>query len=488
MAVGDGGFSTKPMGFDKNEVNEYISNLRKRMQEIEAEKKVNDEKTRAAVKTAEEAEEKIKAAEQAGEKKAAEFEMLLKKERKTNDDLAIKIDDLKRKLKQAQAGGGAASGAASSAAADKQAAQIIESANATAQEIVEKAKKTAQEIISGANGASASSNANTEEFMSVLKNFMDTVSSGFKTVNDKASELLGAAPAAVEMPDFSAYTAPKAEVPKAKPAPAPAPAKKEEPVELDPSFQFSDMGDSADEEMDMNGFGGDIQPLDPPGPKHEVVEGFDLSGINNIAEDGDVSEIEPLDENGESAEMTDDFTVNLLAQTATGGALSGLDDDILAAVEKENAQHAVQPNDDVPSFDMEMGMGLDMDMGDPGSDSGSSSDSGINAMNDLLASMGAALESAGGSADDTASMEPDEPDNGGANPWADLQAQLNAMEQSGGLSDDSSDDLSAASSVSEDRKVPDADDSAVWNFGGDSDDSGMESSDDDMSSDLFGSF
>ena len=481
MAVGDGGFSTKPMGFDKNEVNEYISNLRKRMQEIEAEKKVNDEKTRAAVKTAEEAEAKIKAAEQAGEQKATELEMLLKKERKNNDDLAIKIDDLKRKLKQAQAGGGAASGAASSAAADKQAAQIIENANATAQEIVEKAKKTAQEIISGANGASASSNANTEEFMSVLKNFMDTVSSGFKTVNDKASELLGAAPAAVEMPDFSAYTAPKAEVPKAKPAPAPA--KKEEPVELDPSFQFSDMGDSANEEMDMDGFGGDIQPLDPPGPKHEVVEGFDLSGINNIAEDGDVSEIEPLDENGESAEMTDDFTVNLLAQTATGGALSGLDDDILAAVEKENAQHAVKPADDVTGFDMEMGMDLDMDM----SDSGSGSDSGINAMNALLASMGAALESAGGSADDTASMEPDEPDNGGANPWADLQAQLNAMEQSGGLSDDSSDDFSSASAVSEDRKVPDADDSAVWNFGGDSDDS-MDSSDDDMSSDLFGSF
>ena len=33
----DGGFSTKPMGFDKNEVNEYISSLRKRMNEIEAE-------------------------------------------------------------------------------------------------------------------------------------------------------------------------------------------------------------------------------------------------------------------------------------------------------------------------------------------------------------------------------------------------------------------------------------------------------------------
>ena len=56
IMAGEGGFSTKPMGFDKNEVNEYISNLRKTMKEMEAEKRANDEKTAAAVKTAEEAE------------------------------------------------------------------------------------------------------------------------------------------------------------------------------------------------------------------------------------------------------------------------------------------------------------------------------------------------------------------------------------------------------------------------------------------------
>ena len=66
MAVGDGGFSTKPMGFDKNEVNEYISNLRKRMNEIEAEKKLNDEKTEAALKQAESADERVKEAQRAG--------------------------------------------------------------------------------------------------------------------------------------------------------------------------------------------------------------------------------------------------------------------------------------------------------------------------------------------------------------------------------------------------------------------------------------
>ena len=36
MAVGDGGFSTRAMGFDKSEVNEYISNLRKKMNELTA--------------------------------------------------------------------------------------------------------------------------------------------------------------------------------------------------------------------------------------------------------------------------------------------------------------------------------------------------------------------------------------------------------------------------------------------------------------------
>ena len=52
MAGGEGGFSTKAMGFDKKEVNEYIANLNQRMKEIEADKKANDEKTQKALKTA----------------------------------------------------------------------------------------------------------------------------------------------------------------------------------------------------------------------------------------------------------------------------------------------------------------------------------------------------------------------------------------------------------------------------------------------------
>ena len=34
MAGGEVGFSVKPMGFDKKEVNDYIANLNQRMKEI----------------------------------------------------------------------------------------------------------------------------------------------------------------------------------------------------------------------------------------------------------------------------------------------------------------------------------------------------------------------------------------------------------------------------------------------------------------------
>ena len=54
MAAGDG-FRQVPLGFDKNEVNAYISDLRKKMSALEADMRSNDEKTKAAEKLAEEA-------------------------------------------------------------------------------------------------------------------------------------------------------------------------------------------------------------------------------------------------------------------------------------------------------------------------------------------------------------------------------------------------------------------------------------------------
>lgn len=79
-------------------------------------------------------------------------------------------------------------------------------------------------------------------------------------------------------------------------------------------------------------------------------------------------------------------------------------------------------------------------------------------------------------------------DDGGAsladNPWASLQAEFSSM--GGGMDTggfDISDSADSNEAYNEDPKVPDTDDSSLWDFGG-SDNTG----DDDMSSDLFGGF
>ncbi len=484
MAVGDGGFSTKPMGFDKNEVNEYISNLRKKMNEIEADKRVNDEKTRAAVKTAEEADAKIQALKNEYEQKMSELEEQIKLERKKAEAVEIQLDEAKRKLKQSS------SNVAANASANANAAEIIDNANAKAREIVEKAKKTASEMLSAGSVRGGMS----DEFMAVLKRFTETVSEGLREVNSKAAELANAP--APEIPDFSEYTAPRAEV--ARPEPPKAAERPAPKADVDmggdlfstdmdmggnDGMDMFDMGslDNSDSDMDLSGFGEDIKPLDPQKPKHEVVEGFDLSNAGKPApQEDDVSEIEPLDEKRGGAKPDDEFARDLIVQTVPSSALSeSLDEDLLAEVKEREEAFAVQPSDGMDDFDMG---GMDM---------GSSGDSGIDAMNALLGQMGAALESAGGNASDDFELDnsdnsaEDDSSNSAPNPWADLQAQLNAMEQSGSIADEPAAEEPSAPAASDDRKVPDADDSSIWNFGGDS--SG-DSSDDDMSADLFGSF
>ena len=80
MAVGDGGFKTVAVGgFDKNEVNTYISDVRKKMKSMEEDMKANNKKTEEALKLAEEADDRIKAAEKAGEEKLAEVNKQLEK-------------------------------------------------------------------------------------------------------------------------------------------------------------------------------------------------------------------------------------------------------------------------------------------------------------------------------------------------------------------------------------------------------------------------
>lgn len=475
--AGEGGFSTKPMGFDKNEVNEYISNLRKTMKEMEAEKRANDEKTAAAVKTAEEAESRIKAAEQKGAGKIAELELQVKTERRNAESLTIQIDELKRKLKHQPA---AAGGNVDTSAAQKQSADIIARANKTAQDIVEKAKKTAQDIISNAQGAAgaagAQSSANVDAFISVLKGCLDNITGSCGELGKKASELLGAgsAPVTVQMPDFSNISAPRAAEPTVSSEPE---------MSLSGNL-FDNMDDSTDDDM-MSAFGTEnVAPMNPKAPKAEVIEGFDLSNAGAPAADEPVDTVAPNDtDNVGKAEFNNDFMKDLIAQTVPSSALGNdVDGDLLAAVKEEEAKYAVQPSDKDKDLD------FNMDMSDNSADNSADDDP----MAALLAQAQAAFGggSGGGGGFDMSASEP-EPEPamgmGSSGDWADLQKQLEAMEQSGNFGDSAPESTAAepSKSIADDPKAPSADDSAIWNFG---DASTGSSDDDDMSSDLFGSF
>ncbi len=458
--AGNGGFKSAINGFDKNEVNEYIGNLRKKLQEMEAEIRSNEEKTKAAVKTAEEADSKISELEKKNTQRVSELEAQVKTERRNADNLQNEVDELKRKLRHA--GSSAAANNAAAAEAEKRAAEIVDKANATARDIVEKAKQTAHQIISGAGGTqSGGVPAETlETFNVILRDLTKSVTDALNAANKKASGITGvsAAPAL----DLSAFAAPQAEASAPKAASAPGP----EPKAASVDDIFADLSDDGG---DMSDFG-DIKPLDPPKPDHGVVEGFDLSDVGNFIAEEPVSEVSPLDSKKENRAVLDEgFTTELLTQTVPSSALKDqVDEDLFAAVKEREEEFAVQPSDK-----------KDFDMGDPAD--------GLDAMNALLGQMGAALESAGGNASlDLGGPEPAADNTPSDNPWADLQNQLNAMEESGNFGGSEPTAEPETTSVpTEDPKAPDADDSSIWNF---DDDLNSDSSDDDMSADLFGSF
>ena len=477
MAVGDGGFKTAFQGFDKNEVNEYISNLRKKMNELEAEMKDNDSKVKAAVKIADEAEGKIQKLEKANSEKVAELELQIKTERRNAEDLLNQIDDLKRKVKN---GGGAVSSSASSADAQKQAAEIIEKANQTAQEtveaanktareVVEKAKQTAKDIVANAQSASAAGGAvaavNLDGFMSEVKSFLEQINSGYKKICEKAEEISveeasAPTPAPVEIPDFSDIVAPAAEAPAAE-VPEfkePEPEPMNEISFEDISELSSDSSDSSDDDDMMAGFG----TLDEP-----------------------VTEVKENDTTEHSkAEFDMDFGKDLLAQTVPSSSLNAdeIDKDLLAAVREEEAKHAVQPTPEEDRRD------FDMDMSD---------DDGEDAMRKMLEAAEAAFGGgAGGNLDfDTDVTMDDEPapePESAANPWEDLQKQLEAMEQSGNFGEAEPEPVPEPAAKepepefteTDDRPTPTTDDSSIWDFTS----SDSSSDDDDMSSDIFANF
>lgn len=472
MAVGDGGFSTQMGGFNKNEVNEYISNLRKKMNELEAEMKDNDSKVKAAVKIADEAESKIQNLEKAKNEKISELELQIKNERKGKEDLLNQIDDLKRKVKNKVAG--AVSGV-SSAEAQKQAAEIIEKANKTAREtvdeanktareVVEKAKQTAKEIVANAQNASAAGGAatvNLDGFMSELRGLFDKINSGYKAIIEKAEEISSqsaAEPKAVEIPDFSDFEAPTAAAPEA-----------EAPVFTEPEpkndISFEDMAQiSSDDES--NAFDDDM-----------------MAGFGDL--DEPVTEVKENDTSHHSkVEFDMDFGKDLIAQTIPSSSLNAneVDEDLLAAVRREEERFAVQPTDGREDFDMNS-MSMDDD---------DAADDGAEAMRRMLAEAEAAFGGGGSTLDfDTDAQSEPEPAPAASsdNPWEDLQKQLEAMEQSGNFGESEPESVAeepvVQPSAIDDPQIPTTDDSSIWDFSSDSDSS---SDDDDMSSDIFANF
>lgn len=499
MAGGEGGFSTKAMGFDKKEVNEYIANLNQRMKEIEADKKTNDEKTQKALKAAQEADGKIQAIKDESDKKIADLELQLKTERRNEENLLIQIDDLKRKLKQSGSGSGAGgakgSDKAATAAAEKKAAEIVANANATAKEIVEKANKTARDtvesakatatkMVSDAQGAGGGNVKGLDEFMNVLNNFMSKVTSGVNEVNQKASELLGAKSAEpVTVPDFSNITAPQAAAPAAEPAPKPAPKPAEAKKSKEPAPVKNDLTEDLfaafdDDNSDNTDMSDDfdmiteVQPLDDPAeaPGAVVLEEFDLSNLSNGFDEFEepVSEVKPIEEKkNATSELSQEFETQILAQTANSNMLKNeLNDELLAAVRQQEEHFAVKPTGDISDLDM-----------DAAEDE------------DPLAAMLKQAELTFGSAATGKPAEEEKPEESkpeekvdDSNPWAALQNELFAMEKTGDFGDPETDNGSSSA----DPAAPSADDSNIWDFG----DTDSSNSDDDMgmSSDLFGGF
>lgn len=430
--AGDGSFRTVPMGFDKNEVNAYIDKYRQRIQEAEAYKRTCEDRISAAQKDADEAQKEADEAKKKLMASSTEFEVRLKTERRNNDLLTNQIDELKRKLKNA----GSARGA-STAEAEKKSAEIINAANAQARDIIERAKKTAQSIVSSAKGsAQGTGGAVSEEFIAEARKFVEIVNSGFKAVAAQAAALGAGAPVAnIEMPDFSKIETPQASVPKHEELvlnitntynPT------AENTNNDDMFAFGDIPEDSNNEMIT-----EVQPLDPMAESM-----FNMDSMDGV---GAVEEISPIDET-EKVGFDEDFTAKLLAQSS-----------------------AVTEPEPVGGFGAEP-----------------------SAADNPWASLQAEFNSLGSG--DSASVDnfADNTDNGVApmdNPWASLQAEFSSMGggmDTGGMDTggfDSSDGIDSNESYDEDPKVPDTDDSSLWDFGN-SDSSG----DDDMSSDLFGGF
>lgn len=365
---------------------------------------------------------------------------------------------------------------------------------------------------------------------------------GFNTVNGSAAELLGAAPAPVftaPQPAPVEYSAPAEPVQTFQPAepeeadepeeeapvraaepeeapendendnafaevfaqeePAEGPA--EEPVEesrsepeesapatFDDDWSGSEMADAiaeaekkmaAGEKQDIplvnpdtgsDPFGGVFNMDD----SHDDMADFDMGAREEPAA---VDDIKPLDVSDHSeASYDNDFTRDLLAQTMPSSALGDdADEDLLAAVKAAEEAAALKPNNV---------SNIDMDEEPETASSGSEED-------DLMKALREAEAAFGGTSYNSADVEePEEDASAAADPWAELQNQLKAMESANGASSaityETPEPQEEEQPEDQSTTPPSADDSSIWDFGGGNSGNGS-SDDDDMSSD-FGGF
>lgn len=485
MAAGKG-FGTSPMGFNKNEVNEYIASLSKRINELETEKKELEKKYESVKNIVDGADQKVEQAEAAAKIKIEMLEEQIKSERKNSEDLINQVDELKRKLKNAGSAVNIAVGTSGNiAAAERQSVEIIANAektakdtvtaaNKTAEDIVAKAKKTAAEILQGTGGAGVDLSG----FMSQLREFVDSVNAGCKALSDKASAISSGKDVEVTMPDFSAFVAPKADVPET-------------------NFNDYDFGaENNDSESESSGgideinallasMAGDTGESSDDMSGDEMNGGFDFGSAEDTAgktaeepteEKTEDTVEEPVEETAAESDMTDitdaEMTENEPEETEKPENENALDislDDMLTGFEAEKTE------DDSAEIKADFGDVVDAN----------SIDFEESNAADEMAEMQKLLEQAeltfGGGSSEFEEKTAAQEEESASDDWSDLQNELNALEkQNGGfgsdvdMSDDSSD------SNSDDDMSSD-----IWSLG---DTDMSESDDDDMSSDLFGSF
>lgn len=454
------GFGTSPMGFNKQEVNEYIASLSKRMSELEAEKKEIEKKYESVKKVVDGSDEKIKQIEFASKERIEQLEAQVKTERKNSEDLIDQVDELKRKLKNAGVsvnipagksdGTSAARQRASEIidAAEKTAKETVAKANKTAAEVVEKAKKTASEIMGSASGAGKS--VDLSGFMSKLREFANSVNAGCKELMDSASEISeGQSGASFEMPDFSDFSAPTADVPETSGS--------DFGGESDASGAMDDIND-----LIASMTGGNADDSDMSGSMSgsgEIDMGFGFTDTNADSAGAEVS-----------LGLDTDISFDDAGEQKTGVNESSFDldlgDDMFSDAKGEAS------ND-------EMNSDLSADLADTvEADDITSSDLGQSSEMDEMQKL---LEQAeltfGGGSSEFEEKTADASEAASSDDWSSLQSELDALEKQDGASDET-----PASSGSDDKQSSDSD---IWSLG---DMDMSESGDDDMSSDFFGNF